>query len=99
MRDVYPSGSVVEVVTYRPKDITIDGVGMLISGTSTRYIEIIAGIRCTMMNLRFDSSLGSADDVHASFDEGGFLNRFINVKPHGGGAADSRPSLLPLCPL
>jgi hypothetical protein len=61
-----------------PTDIRIDGNGMLISGTGDRYLEIAAGLRCHVSDVRIDPSHGwlGTGGPAMSFDIGGYACSF-----------------------
>ncbi|MFO0569273.1 MAG: glycosyl hydrolase family 28-related protein [Polyangiaceae bacterium] len=86
-REAFAPGDRVNIVHTRPRNIHIDGRGMTISGTASRYIEIGLGYRCTVENLRANGSLGMAgpDDYMLSFDVGGEGNLFRGLTIDGAG--------------
>jgi len=55
-----------------PHDIFLCGNGMLISGTSQRFIEFDGSRHCVVQDFRLDSSLGSATAMWMSIDVGCF---------------------------
>lgn len=77
----YTINSTVQEVASTPRRIHIDGQMMLITGVSTRYLEIAFGVDCKVENIRANNSGGGmATDLLFSFDVGGTKNVFDNVE-------------------
>lgn len=76
----FKTGDLVQGVASIPRDITIEGNGMRISGTGDRYVEIAAGLQCLVSDLHADTQHGglSDDSPAMSFDIGGNYCSFVD---------------------
>lgn len=75
----FASGNDVRRVVSLPRDITIDGNGMLVSGTATRLFQFSGSHNVHLKNINIDATYGMATDLVCSFDVGGWFNSFENV--------------------
>ncbi len=82
------SGSLVQVLSFVPTDITIHGNGMKMSGTAWRYLDIMGGLRCYASDLVVDASLQTASNYSVSIDEYGRQNVLERIHVNGGGNAN-----------
>lgn len=75
------NGALVAILTYRPQLITIDGGGMLMTGTGWRYSELLTCFHCRVAHILANESGGTLQaDYAMSFDLAGLENEFEDIR-------------------